>query len=167
MIWELLATVFSGLGAAGLVMGIRVFFKRLPKWFVPAGAGLGMLFFQVYSEYTWFDHTRSLLPASTVVVAEAPETAFYKPWTYYQPQILKFIAVDATQTVKIGDSGQVLQTNLYFFERRMSAKTLPVVIDCQNQLQTHYLQEAELSDPKAWGKTEYTDKIVQVVCPKK
>lgn len=46
MIWELLATIFAGLGAAGLVMAFRAVFKKLPKWLIPAGAGLGMLFFR-------------------------------------------------------------------------------------------------------------------------
>jgi hypothetical protein len=54
MIWELLATIFAGLGAAGLVMAFRAIFKKLPKWLIPAGAGLGMLFFQVYNEYSWY-----------------------------------------------------------------------------------------------------------------
>ena len=68
MIWELLATIFAGLGAAGLVMAFRAVFKKLPKWLIPAGAGLGMLFFQVYNEYSWYPHTKSQLPTGTVVI---------------------------------------------------------------------------------------------------
>ena len=63
-------------GAAGIMMMIRLFIKKLPKWLVPAAAGLGMIGFQVYSEYTWFSHTRSLLPESAVVVAEVRKTRF-------------------------------------------------------------------------------------------
>ena len=85
MLWEWLATVFAGLGAAGVMLSLRFFIKRLPKWSIPASAGLGMIVFQVYSEYTWFEHTKSLLPATAVVVAEVAETAPYKPWSYYYP----------------------------------------------------------------------------------
>ena len=66
MIWEFVATLSAGIGAAGIMMMIRLFIKKLPKWLVPAAAGLGMIGFQVYSEYTWFSHTRSLLPESAV-----------------------------------------------------------------------------------------------------
>ena len=170
MIWEFVATISAGLGAAGIMMMIRLFVKKLPKWLVPAAAGLGMIGFQVYSEYTWFDHTRSLLPASAMVVAEVPESTFYKPWSYVKPQVLKFVAIDSTKTASVGESGQVLQTNLYFFERRMSAQTWPILINCQTRLQANAPQQNNgepLSvDADAWSKTDYSEKIALAICPK-
>ena len=170
MIWEFVATISAGLGAAGIMMMIRLFVKKLPKWLVPAAAGLGMIGFQVYSEYTWFDHTRSLLPASAMVVAEVPESTFYKPWSYVKPQVLKFVAIDSTKTASVGENGQVLQTNLYFFERRMSAQTWPILINCQTRLQANAPQQNNgepLSiDADAWSKTDYSEKIAQAICPK-
>ncbi len=165
MIWELFATASAGLGAAGIMMLIRLLAKNLPKWLVPAAAGLGMIGFQVYSEYNWYQHTRSLLPASAVVVAEVPQSAFYKPWTYAKPQILKFIAVDTAKTAPVGDNSQLLQTNLYFFERRMSAHTLPVLVDCQRRMQAYYHNENGSDGQTEWGQTDYTEKLVQAVCP--
>ncbi|MDO5638609.1 MAG: hypothetical protein Q4G28_01940 [Neisseria sp.] len=168
MIWEFIAIISAGLGAAGIALLLRIFFKRLPKWLVPAAAGIGMIGFQVYSEYNWYGHTRSLLPASAVVVAEVPQTAFYKPWSYVKPQILKFIAVDTAKTTPVGNSDNILQTNLYFFERRMSAHTLPVLVDCQNRMQAYYHNEsgAAAEGQIEWGKTGYTDKLADAVCPK-
>lgn len=165
MIWELIATVFAGLGAAGIVLGLRVFFRKMPKWLVPAGAGLGMLLFQIYSEYTWYGHTRSLLPQGTVVVAEIKETAPYKPWSYYKPQILRFVAVDTGKLLAVNDDKNIIQANLYFFERRMSAHTWPVLVDCQKRLQANIRTTRNgIPEPGEWGKTEYTEKIAQAVC---
>ena len=170
MIWEFVATLSAGIGAAGIMMMIRLFIKKLHKWLVPAAAGLGMIGFQVYSEYTWFSHTRSLLPESAVVLAEVPENAFYKPWSYIKPQVLKFVAIDTAKTAPGGESGQVLQTNLYFFERRMSAQTWPILINCQTRLQANAPQQNNgepLSvDADAWSKTDYSEKIALAICPK-
>lgn len=165
MVWELIATVFAGLGAAGVMLGLRFIFKKSPKWLVPAAAGLGMLLFQVYSEYTWFNHTRSLLPKNTVVVAEIGETAFYKPWSYIKPQVLKFVAVDTDKVLFADDDKTVLQTNLYFFERRMSANTWPVLIDCKKRLQANVKSvENGVPVPDGWNKGQYTGQIAQAVC---
>ncbi|WP_416191033.1 hypothetical protein [Neisseria sp. CCUG12390] len=160
MLWELIATVSAGFGAAGIALIVRTVFKKLPKWMIPAAAGLGMIGFQVFSEYTWFEHTRSRLPSETAVVAEIPETAFYKPWSYIRPQVLKFVAVDTANIETVDKERNIRRANLYFFERRMSAQTLPVWIDCGNGLQT------DIADPSAqvWGKTEHTANIVAAVC---
>lgn len=164
MIWELFATAAAGFGAAGIMMMIRMFAKRLPKWWVPAAAGLGMLGFQIYSEYSWFDHTRSLLPPSAAVVAEVPKTAFYKPWSYLKPQVLQFVAVDSAKTEIIDKQIPVIQTNLYFFERRMSAHTLPVWINCRTRMLALNLPQ-DGGQAIEWGKTEYSSQTAAAVCP--
>lgn len=165
MIWEWIATLFAGLGAAGIILGLKLFIKKMPKWAVPAGAGLGMILFQVYSEYTWYGHTRSLLPQGTEIVAEIPETAFYKPWSYLKPQVLKFVAVDTAKTLPVNSDNQIIQANLYFFERRMSANTWPVLIDCGKKLQANVKHvENGIPQPDSWSRTPYTEKIAEAVC---
>lgn len=156
MIWELTATVCAAFGAAGLVLMLRPFWRGQPKWLPPAAAGLGMMAFQIYGEYTWFEHTRSRLPPQTVVVAEAAERAPYKPWSYLQPQVLKFIAAD---TAGVLESGGRRQVNLYFFERRLPVQVLGVWVDCRQGLQA----EVGNGAPQ-WGKTAYTDRLLAAVC---
>ena len=70
MFWEILATIFSGFLLAGLVMPIRLFYKRAPKWIVPIAAGLGMIGFQVYTEYAWANDAIAKLPDQSIVVAK-------------------------------------------------------------------------------------------------
>ncbi|OSI13195.1 hypothetical protein BWD09_13495, partial [Neisseria dentiae] len=109
--------------------------------------------------------TRSLLPKNTVVVAEIGETAFYKPWSYIKPQVLKFVAVDTDKGLFADDGKTVLQTNLYFFERRMSANTWPVFIDCKKRLQANVKSvENGVPVPDSWNKGQYTGQIAQAVC---
>lgn len=73
MFWEILATVFCGFLLAGLVMPIRLFYKGTPKWLVPVAAGIGMIGFQVYSEYSWANNTIAKLPDDSVVIATVPK----------------------------------------------------------------------------------------------
>lgn len=161
MFWEIIATVIAGLGSAGIVLSARLLIKKLPKWLVPAGAGLGMLGFQVYSEYTWFEHTRSMLPKTATVVASTGVPAFYKPWSYYHAPVLKFITVDKNN-VSPTDTPDILQTNLYFFERREPAQTMSILVNCKDGVQS----DLTTSSTPNWGKLPFTDDIVKAICPK-
>lgn len=154
MFWELIATVLSGFMAAGVALSLRLLIKKLPRWIVPAAAGLGMMGFQVFSEYTWFEHTKSRLPKGVLVVATHEEAAFYKPWAYVKAPILKFVAAEQVK----GQAGAVRQANLYFFERRMPAAHTPILVDCQNG------RQSDFSKTPNWGITPMTDEIVKAVC---
>ena len=162
MFWEIIATVIAGLGTAGIVLSLRLLFKRLPKWLVPCAAGLGMLGFQLYSEYTWFTHTSSRLPTGASVVAKTGVPAFYKPWSYYHAPVLKFIAVD--HVVLPTGTPDIYETKLYFFERRMPAETANVLVDCKQGLQSELLPEGQ-NDTINFGKTAFSDALIAVTCP--
>lgn len=155
MIWELIAVAFAGLSGAGIAMGLRFLIKRLPKWIIPTFAGICMLGFTIYSEYSWYPHTVSRLPAGSVVVSEVPHQAFYKPWSYIKPQVLQFVVLDTKSTQNLNE--QEKQVMLYFFERRMKAQTLAMVVHCQ-MVKQRYMGEQD------WHQTEMTANIIKQVC---
>ncbi len=147
MFWEILATVFSGFLFAGLVLPIRLFYKKTPKWIVPAAAGIGMICFQVYSEYTWFDDTKAKLPAGSVIVAEVPKSTWFRPWSYIKPQVFQFVVLD---TANVSTNGTLKSANLYFFERRALAYPLGISVDC--------------SAPKLEFDPKMNDAIIKALC---
>lgn len=126
--WELLATIFAGFLGAGLIMPVRMFYKKTPKWLVPVAGGLGMMGFQVLSEYQWYDHTVKKLPEGSVVVASVPKSTWFRPWSYAYPQILQFVVLDKNSIKQ----GEPATATLYFFERRQPAQALPIQVDCAN-----------------------------------
>ncbi len=130
MFWEIIATAMVGVLVTGVILSIRLFYKKLPKWVIPAGAGLGMLIYQVYAEYSWAEHMMSRLPKETVVVASVPKTAWYRPWSYVKPQVLQFVALDKTSIVPVLNQADTKQATLYFFERREAAAPLGITVDC-------------------------------------
>ncbi|MDZ7854042.1 MAG: hypothetical protein U5L98_15725 [Halomonas sp.] len=119
MIWHLIAAIFAGLGAAGVGLILRLASgKRLPRWFIPACGGLGMLGYQIYNEYTWFEHKQQQLPESAEVVSVEEGQMFFRPWTFAFPMTTAFTIVDLDNlSVSRGDDGRLVEFILYRFEK--------------------------------------------------
>ncbi|MBS3802909.1 MAG: hypothetical protein KGY54_00025 [Oleiphilaceae bacterium] len=118
MFWNLVATVFAGLGAAGIALAIRsITLKKAPKWIIPVFAGLGMMAYQVYIEYTWFDHMESRLPEGALVVGTEKEQVPWRPWSYFLPQITGFTVLDEKSIIRNGSNPEILQMHLYRFDQ--------------------------------------------------
>lgn len=170
MLLELVATLFAGLGAAGIaLLGRLITAKRLPRWSVPASAGFAMLAFQVYSEYTWFGHQKSLLPPSLVVVSSVEEKALWRPWTLLYPQTVRFAAVAVDGTATNASNPELVLANLYLFQRRHAAKRVPLVIHCAKGARAHF--NDSLIVPKQgealnqqWHLLESNDPLLRTVC---
>jgi hypothetical protein len=98
MFFELIATAASGFCLAGLVMALRWMLRgRLPGWWVPAAAGIGMLSYAVWSEYTWLERASATLPPSVEVVSTNEVQVWYRPWTLAAPQVNRLIAIDRAE----------------------------------------------------------------------
>ena len=136
MFWNFLATVFCGLGAAGIALGIRaITAKRAPKWLIPVFAGLGMLGYLVYGEYTWFEHKQSLLPEEAVVVNTEKEGIYFRPWTFFAPYVTAFSAVDVNGISESPSNENIKQFILYRFEQTVadSVSHRAHVINCESR----------------------------------
>lgn len=120
MLWTILAIVISGLGAAGIAMLLRKLMgNRLPKWIIPAFGGLGMLAYQIYYEYSWFEHQLQRQPAESVLVASETGEVFWRPWTFFWPMTTAFTVLDSKSLMREEGSGNsVVAFNLYRFEKQ-------------------------------------------------
>ena len=170
MLLELIATLCAGLGAAGLALLCRTLTaKRLPRWIVPAFAGAGMLAFQIHSEYSWYDHQVSRLPAGVKVGKAVAESTSWKPWTYWFPQTLRFIAVDTSSAAANQINPDVILADLYVFERRMAARRIPQVFHCAQHARadlTTDLQIPRAGDTlgKQWLSLAQDDPLLRLAC---
>ena len=165
MVWDIIAMVFAGFLFAGIAMPFRIFYKKTPKWIIPVMAGVGMLSFQILSEYTWYPTTKSNLPKGVQVVATVPKSTWFRPWSYIKPNIFQFVVVDGRNAIQVSEN--IKQVQMYFFERRLPAQELPMLFDCQSGLQAHMLNGDITKIDMAnlnWQKLEYTDKVVALVC---
>jgi hypothetical protein len=121
MFWNLVATVFCGLGAAGIALGIRaITANRAPKWIIPVFAGAGMLGYLIYGEYTWFELKQSQLPEEAVIVDSESDAIVWRPWTLVAPYVTAFSAVDTESIRRSEENTQVTHFTLYRFEQKVT-----------------------------------------------
>ncbi|MDN6180778.1 MAG: hypothetical protein L0I84_07230 [Halomonas subglaciescola] len=137
MIWHLIAAVFSGLAAAGIGLILRTLSgKRLPKWIVPVCAGLGMLGYQVNSEYSWFANKQQQLPDTSVVLSSHTGSSIWRPWTLIFPMTNEFSVVDSDGIVR-QTRGQTRTAELivYHFEHHYAdvVTPTPYLLNCGNR----------------------------------
>lgn len=125
MIWHLVATFSAGLGAAGIAFLLRsITRQKFPKWIIPAFAGLGMLGYQVYFEYNWFEHQTSRQPQGSVVTSSQQSSAIWRPWTFIYPMTTVFTVVDTNNLQKQQINGLSV---VEFIEYRFEKKYIDVV----------------------------------------
>lgn len=120
MLWTLLAIVVTGLGAAGIALLLRKLTRnRLPRWIVPLFGGLGMLGYQVFYEYSWFDHQQQRQPPESVVVASEAGQVFWRPWSFFMPMTTAFTVLDTKSVVRqTVDGNLIAEFVLYRFEKQ-------------------------------------------------
>lgn len=173
MLLELIATIFAGLGAAGIALFARLITaKRVPRWTIPAFAGIGMLGFQIASEYTWFSHQQSLLPKGVVVAKKVTESQAWKPWTLIYPQTLRFIAIDTHSITTNKISPNVVLADLYFFQRRHSAHRVPQVFHCALHGRADLHEDLHMPEPgeklnHQWLPLSTDDPLLAIACQKR
>lgn len=166
MIWMFIATIFSGLGAAGIALAIRaVTRKKAPKWLIPVFAGAGMLGFLIYSEYIWFDLKQSQLPDGVVIVGTETEGIFWRPLTFIAPYVTAFTAVDTQSIERSDDNTDVVSFTLYRFEQKLteSVSHRVHILHCRNR---ELVQLDPQGRPLINGmkRLDSSDSLYQTVC---
>jgi hypothetical protein len=147
MLLKLLATLALGLGTAGLVLAVDFLIgRKLPRWLLPASAGIAMMGFMIYMEYSWLERTRSSLPDGVVVTSASSESMWYRPWTYLRPLSLRLIAVDTRRSRRHADAPGRVVTSILLMGRWLPTRSIPVVFDCDGRRRADLDDSVELTD---------------------
>lgn len=131
MLFELVAVIFGGVAAAGVVLMLRKLAPALPRWTVPAGAGLTMIAISVSLEYSWFERTSASLPEGVEVALTHDNRALWRPWTYLTPYVDSFIAIDSAGMRRNEAIEGQRMARLYVFGRWAQPQRVWVVFDCK------------------------------------
>ena len=170
MFLELIAVIFAGFALAGLAMLLnRLTGGRLPRWFAPVAAGIGMIVVTVVSEYGWYGRTLAALPEGLVVAEEVPHQSLYQPWTYAVPYVDRFAAVDiGTMRSHPEKPGQHMG-EIFFFGRWAPVSKLSALFDCPG-LRRAVLAEGSIFESDGtvtaaeWVAVEPSDPLLNTVC---
>ncbi len=170
MFLELIATVFAGLAAAGVVLLVnRLLGNRLPNWIVPVCAGLGMIATTISNEYSWYSRTAANLPDGLSIAQTVENKSYYQPWTFLIPYIDRFVAVDINSTLINPDIPHQRMIDIYFFGRWYPANKMRVLLDCQHSRRAQLITDANFDknghvvDPPWVGVTP-TDPVLKMGC---
>lgn len=118
MFWNFVATIVCGFAAAGIAMGIRAATaKKAPRWLIPVFAGLGMMGYQIYMEYHWYDQMTARMPPESVVVGTESQAEFWRPWSFAFPQINRITVLDSGSVATNPANPGTVRFQLYHFRQ--------------------------------------------------
>ena len=166
MFFELIATFAAGIAAAGFALiANHLSGGRLPRWALPVAAGVAMLGYTVWSEYTWGPRTRAALPEGVEVLMTVEETRVWKPWTYVVPQTTRIMALDRESVQTNAQAPGILLADLYFFARWTPPAKRPQLVNCAEGARAD-VSGAALSDPSGatWRSMAEDDPLSEALC---
>jgi hypothetical protein len=132
MIFNLLAIAILGVVAAAVVaLAFKVTGRKAPRWSLPAAAGVTMLIFTLWSEYSWLDRTVAVLPERVAVAQTYGHTHPLQPWTYVVAPVNRFVAVDREGRAAVGDSPRYVAADVLLVQRWTPTRTARMVFDCE------------------------------------
>jgi len=170
MLFDLIAAITAAFFAGGLMLILRHLLRgKLPPWCVPAAAGLGMLSYAIWSEYSWSQRALGSLPEHFVLVSQQSTQAWYRPWTLLVPQVDRLIALDrAGQRRHPAQPGQVL-SRVVLMARWQPTREFATVIDCAGGRRADLLDEVTFGEDGAlqgaqWIALEPGDALLATAC---
>lgn len=166
MFWTFVATVFCGLGAAGIALSIRAITrKKAPKWIIPVFAGAGMLGYLIYMEYTWFELKQTQLPEEAVVVSTEEYGAPWRPWAYVVPQVAAFTVLDTNSVIQDDPDQNIVRFSLYRFEQSYTdaVSQKMYLLNCDKRELVPLKSEKSL-DTSALRTLSQDDRLLKLAC---
>ncbi|MFN7103185.1 MAG: hypothetical protein ACK4N1_11280 [Pseudorhizobium sp.] len=171
MLFELIAAVVAGVAIAGVAMALRwVSRGRLPKWIVPAAAGLGMLSYTIWSEYSWFSRATGTMPAGVVIFWNNAERAVWRPWSYYRPVVSRMSAVDTRTAQRHPDQPGRVMVDIVLAARWQPPTQVRVIFDCDGNRRADLIgpgisvaENGEILGAR-WVPLEADDAALRIAC---
>lgn len=170
MFVELIATIFAGIGCAGIVMVLNIALgRRLPKWLMPGAAGAGMIGMTISNEYTWFGRTAERLPDGVEIAMTVDEQSWWRPWTQVAPYTKRFVAVDMANLRRNDAQPDQRMVDLYFFGRWSPVNQTPLLLDCAGTRSAILIDGAEFAEDGSvadadWQAMRGDDPVLTMVC---
>ncbi|MEM6671060.1 MAG: hypothetical protein AAF661_17790 [Pseudomonadota bacterium] len=170
MFFELMAVIALGFGAYGLALLVRkITGGALPRFFVPASAGLAMFAFAIWAEYSWFARTAGGLPPGIEIVTTHSDRSAFRPWTHVAPMTTRFSAVDIEGARRNAAAPDQLMVEVLLFERFRPIVRAPLLVDCVGRRRadiadgTAFDTAGRVVDPQ-WSPTEADDPLIAKAC---
>lgn len=170
MLIHLLATFSAGICAAGFVLLFyRARGRKSPRYLIPLAAGLAMLAYNIWDEYSWASRTIAALPKHIEVVETFSGSAVWKPWTYLVPQIERFTSVDRSKLRRNDELPGYVLAEIILVARRSPTAVTQQLYDCRKARRTDVMQsegfdEKGLPLNQDWVALEPDNLLFKAIC---
>lgn len=147
MAFELIGAIVAAIGMAGVMMLLRKLTGgRLPKWMVPAAAGLALVSVTVVLEYGWYSRVTGGLPQGVEVVWVDRTPQPLRPWTFAVPMATRVIAADRRQVMAHPANPDLRMLTIYKFARWRPTEQGLMVVDCKAGRQVMLTEGVTITD---------------------
>ena len=174
MFYEFIAVIVAGVAIGGIGAALRwMSGGRLPKWLIPAAAGLGMLSYAIWSEYSWFHRMTDTMPPEITVTWRNEDSSLWRPWSYYRPVIDRFTAFDARSAQRHQNQPGKVMVDVIMAARWQPSARLKAVYDCDANRKANPLGEGvSIAEDGAisgavWIDVQSDDRTLTLVCQNK
>ncbi|MCL5779119.1 hypothetical protein M1105_19325 [Limibaculum sp. FT325] len=134
MLYTLLGAVSVSAVSALLVFLVRRhFWHGMPRWIMPATAGLAMIGFSIWNSYAWYGRITSHLADGVVVAATFPTRSPIEPWTYMFPRVQHFIAVNMAGRARLADRPDLVVAEVIEFQQFRNVVRTVHLFDCRGR----------------------------------
>lgn len=170
MTFEFLAILIAGVAGFGIGMMLRKLTgQRLPKWMVPALAGLGMIVASVWSEYSWFPRLRAGIPPGVVLADTNSGTSPLRPWTYALPLVTEAFLVDTRKALRNPSAPDLVLVPVWRFARWQNDREILVMFDCAQARRVDVAEGVTFSETGAlsggtWVPLDPGDPVLAAAC---
>lgn len=170
MLIDFISTVAAGFGAGGIVLILNhLSGRRLPRWFLPAGVGLAMVGFAIWSEYSWYPRMRAQLPESVTIASAPADRAMWRPWSYVFPLVTRFVAIDRSESVRSTTRPELFVASAVVARRWAPWERIPIAFDCTRNVRADLFEGAELAGNGTltgaeWGTPDPDDVLIRAAC---
>lgn len=170
MLFNLVGVIVAGIAAAGSIMLVfRIMRRRPPRWLVPVAAGLAMIVFHLWNEYTWFDRVAGGLPEQVVVAEHYTYESALQPWTLVRPRINRFAAVDRSTIRRNEQAPGYVMADVLLVGRLDPTARVTQLYDCQAARRTDIgastkVDERGLPVDATWIDAETDRNLFRLIC---
>ncbi len=170
MFLEFVATIAMGFAAAGIILLLnKVLRGRLPRWVMPAAAGVAMIGYVIWSEYSWLSRMTNSFPDGVEVASVNYESSFYRPWTYAAPMANRLVAVDTRMTRRNEGLPDLVMTRIVLRGRWEQGADIPVIYDCASARRAELTSDVALAADGSpvgaeWHALPADDPALRIAC---
>lgn len=161
-----------GVAAAGAVMLLwRVFGAKAPKGVIALSAGLAMVCFVLWNDYSWFGRTSAALPESMIVTGAFTASSPLAPWTLLFPPVNRYAAVDVASARRHESAPALRLVDTYLITRHTPTAVIAQAYDCAARRRVETPDEAALAqllgpeaEAMAWAAVAPEDAAFAALC---